>query len=873
MKIICVEGKDVLLNGSVSNKYSAAYDYSLDMIKLAEVYEKVYRKSMELPGNKTDAVCMVKFSYAYREWNKRGKNVFVRAGHEHSTLYFKDNLAFSDNGILIGCQVGHKTESKNTDLFRWDSENNCYTEPVENKVLYNVKELRDKLYREGFELNGKHYVRDKRSSGSGRVGKCMFIDEKLYKSMWKWEKCGIDVYEGMPIDLAGFEAYISLVTSSIINTIELRPENFLVVDDYDSVFDDDVVSVELDNGRLSAQKKTVQISNSIFDGQSLIDLGDEDMYSGRSMLLLRNRFFKSACFKCRIQKYFSDNGITDVKQLKGFTVATDIRDIKIITTPSSIKYLKFGTIQDWFKNIDTMFGIVKYEKPTHFIDGMCVQAHYQLINTLRLTEDEVRELAAPSLDYIEKIRNDPDVLKYHIKLGDYDEDYEDSQEILSRSAVVMKLIQRNKNFTRTKMYRDFVETLVKAAKTNFKRGHILIEGNYSTLIGNGCAMLQRAIGTFDGTDVLGKGEVYTKRFPFGAELLICRSPHICGGNVMVAKNKYCPEIEKYFSFSKEILYVNAIGDNIQQRLNGCDYDSDSVLITDNSVLIAAAKRDRFEVPTNNVQAKKIKRYYTTDDKCDLDIKTGSNKIGEIVNLSQWLNSMYWDSGADVYLDICKLAVMSNIEIDKAKREYDVDMVRELADIKANCGKEKPMFFKMITTENGYKLNPNQDYRRFNTPMDWLQKAINGKRLAKPAPPDMKFSDIVVSGENDTKSCRRVKNIVRCAEKAYNKKCRLYADYENKSKDEKKETWLAVNELKVDLKKEVVLKSESDMRLLLKKIEDIPKGVGNMLLDIIFSDSNNLKYLVNDPDRSRLALVGDDEKADLALLGCHGFCKK
>lgn len=153
------------------------------------------------------------------------------------------------------------------------------------------------------------------------------------------------------------------------------------------------------------------------------------------------------------------------------------------------------------------------------------------------------------------------------------------------------------------------------------------------------------------------------------------------------------------------------------------------------------------------------------------------------------------------------------------------------------------------------------------------KAINGKRLAKPAPPDMKFSDIVVSGESDTKSCRRVKNIVRCAEKAYNKKCRLYADYENKSKDEKKETWLAVNELKVDLKKEVVLKSESDMRLLLKKIEDIPKGVGNMLLDIIFSDSKNLKYLVNEPDRSRLALVGDDEKADLALLGCHGFCKK
>ena len=105
------------------------------------------------------------------------------------------------------------------------------------------------------------------------------------------------------------------------------------------------------------------------------------------------------------------------------------------------------------------------------------------------------------------------------------------------------------------------------------------------------------------------------------------------------------------------------------------YDSDTSLITDNPILIEAAKRNynNFAVPTGLVKSVKGKKKYTPEDLADLDVRTSVNKIGEIINLSQELNTRLWDmvnSGADVmskdvqelYNDVARLDVLSNLEI-------------------------------------------------------------------------------------------------------------------------------------------------------------------------------------------------------------------
>jgi hypothetical protein len=81
-------------------------------------------------------------------------------------------------------------------------------------------------------------------------------------------------------------------------------------------------------------------------------------------------------------------------------------------------------------------------------------------------------------------------------------------------------------------------------------------------------MLQHSIGTFTGESVIGKGNIYSKRFEFGKTLLGSRSPHICSGNILLVKNTANEDIDKYFNFSNEIVYINSIGENILQKLNG-----------------------------------------------------------------------------------------------------------------------------------------------------------------------------------------------------------------------------------------------------------------------------------------------------------------
>lgn len=566
-----IRAKDGTIN---VKKYINALDYSLDLIKLREIYEKIYRRhdfSFRVNHKEyTRHVINVKFSYAQKEFNKAGNNIYVRSGYQFRDLKFDNHICILD-GKLIGIETEVEVDEPYKDLSVLEDyfvyEDGQYKH-TNNEIVLNKADLRKELYikKNGFICDGIKYVRWKRSAGSGRVGKCLFINEALYQRMHKWETCNLKIEDGDAIDLAAFEAYISLTSSSIIDTIEIKPENFLIIDDYESVFKDTVVGVEFENGHLAAKTKEYKICNSIFDGQSLIDESIvPDEYKQFGMLLLRNRFFKSASFNSNVQQWFADNNITEISQLNGFTLAQDINDIKIITTPSSIKYAKFGQIQEWLDLIEPTFGIVKHEKPTHYFDGRMVSCHYQLINTLQLTEKDVESLLEASLDYISQVRNDPDVLRFHIN---YPYDEMEITPLNSKNEIVFKLLGMNADFAKTKLYYDFRDDLVKSLIRDLKQGHVLINGNYSTLLGNGLEMLQHSIGKFNGESIIGKGNIYCKRFEDDKVLLGSRSPHICSGNILLAKNTENENINKYFNLSNEIVYINSIGENILQKLNG-----------------------------------------------------------------------------------------------------------------------------------------------------------------------------------------------------------------------------------------------------------------------------------------------------------------
>ncbi len=181
------------------------------------------------------------------------------------------------------------------------------------------------------------------------------------------------------------------------------------------------------------------------------------------------------------------------------------------------------------------------------------------------------------------------------------------------------------------------------------------------------------------------------------------------------------------------------------------FDSDTMMLTDNEHLLKAAKKNynQFKVPTGLVKAKKTQRYYTDEQKADLDIKTSVNKIGEIINFSQVLNNLYWNRISEgstheelleLYCDICQLDVMSNIEIDSAKKEFETSNTIELQALRTKYKEELttedgkailPLFFGYISELKGYNNTEKKEYRRFNTTMDHIQIIMQEhKRSAK-----------------------------------------------------------------------------------------------------------------------------------------------
>ena len=547
------EGYNLKLKDGQYNlrKFINTLDYSLDLIELKDIYYRKFRKhdfSFRIKKHDYSVnVINLTFKYSVKEWNQMNKNTFVRLGYDYRELTFEDGIAKNSEGEIVGIKTNEKIENpidipkpfvkKQVNIY--DKKDKTvikeiqtqYHKKGEPKTIKTNAELRTELYKNGFICNGIKYCRMKRSTGSARVGKCLFIREDLYEPILKFSSGGLKYNQGDPIDLAAYEGYIALPSSSIIDTIPIKPENILLIDDYDSVFNEDVIETHDEDGWLKTTEKNCEITNTIWDGQSLMDISLFGDYSEYGMLLLRNLMFKSCWFNCNIQQWFKDNNITDVSQLNGKTRATRIEDVKLITTPNSIKYLKFSTWDEWLDHLYPDFGVVKHDKKTHFFGGRLVQTHYQLLNTLQMSKDEVREFLQESLDFAQMLRDRPEVVRYYIKYPDIDEMSPMDKPMSSKNDVVYNLMCVNDNFTKTKYYQDFLHDLLASYYKNLKNGHIYVNGNYSTLLGNPIEMLQHSIGKFEGKSQIGIGNIHSTRFEYNKTLLASRSPHVTIGNI------------------------------------------------------------------------------------------------------------------------------------------------------------------------------------------------------------------------------------------------------------------------------------------------------------------------------------------------------
>lgn len=343
-------------------------------------------------------------------------------------------------------------------------------------------------------------------------------------------------------------------------------------------------------------------------------------------------------------------------------------------------------------------------------------------------------------------------------------------------------------------------------------------------------------------------------------------------------------------------------------------------------MIEAAKRnyDNFPVPTKLVESIKVERRYTSEQQADLDIKTSVNKIGEIINLSQELNSLLWerlnngetiDDVMELYCDIAQLDVMSNLEIDAAKRENPANNTFELQCLKRKYDKRdekgrhvRPLFFKYIDNYKGYrddyhiyeetednefskklvtdkystvrqyKLSASNtihvergrmSYAMHHTSMDYLQKAIDkfsNKRLSKKEV--VPFSEVLIPMKEMT---------------GYVKWSQVHRllDYIRDVKQNIWEVWNCRNDLSASQKRKISFEIKSEMieyvsglsisdksvRYILSLIDSEEySGIARFIFDIILDTSNEQFYRVLSLSKEPIPRLEECSDGDIDIMG-------
>lgn len=925
-----------------SSKLRGYLDESLDTAYLSGIYykykEQLLTKSFRFSKDCTLALVNVSFEYAINEFAKRG-NKYIRNGYEDRIDWdnFQDHIyAIEENGVskLIAIEVPKTTktgkedkkykpvENPQTDLlgdyFFYDEEKQQYLpSKLTNSVakfetLVKKDAIRNDLYENGFYVDGVHYVRYKRSAGSSRDGQCLFIAEPLYEPMMNWSSCGIN---GNTIkDQASWQAYISLTLSSITDRIYIPKKSILIIKDQYSIFTDNAVKVFSDGDSMKADFCSVEIENKIWDGEALLDVSvfNENGYSENGMLLLRNRFFKTCAFNTNLQKWFEDNGIKHLNQLNGHyykDAPRDIKDIKLVITESSLKYLKFFSEDEmengfdrWIESIFDaddgkeykMFGVVKFDKDSGPMENCMAYTNYQLLNTLELTYSDTLKLTEPSLEFFRNIQRDPAYLRRYTNLHIVESEIDDFYQIDHvtadnyRQHLINNMMRLSDDFEFTKFYKDYRHDICKSFKDHLKNGRMHTEGNYQTILGNGIEFLHAVIDksyVVDFPIALSDGEIYTERFADGENLLCARSPHITMGNLLVARNVHSPELKKYFNLgsAQAVVCVNAIRSNLQQRLNGCDYDSDTMLVTNHPILWDVANKNHLEfgVPVCNIKPKESRTYSTAaKDLADLDKSIAENCIGEIVNLSQFLNSLYWDGLSKgrtrldlkgLYEDICKLAVLSGMEIDKAKRSYSIKSRKILSQLQNKYKKTflnknnkcLPEFFAFITENE--KVETSTD-AKLNTAMSHIFDIVNTHFKKAPKTNTVKYRNLfdlnpLNDNGNDTHAKNKILDIVSIAQQELKT---LTYEYKNKSKSEKQYAKKRSNEIfnkcLDDVGKKLSSASDHLYHLLLQELdkEEPQNKVSNyhaLLFSVLcYANNGALIKRLKKPQRIRYELI-------------------
>lgn len=757
-----------------------------------------------------------------------------------------------------------------------------------------------------------------RNAAKAKMGQSIFINENLYDLANEWITMGLrNLLPHDEAKIVELSAYMPLVTSSIIMRFHMSLDDVLILDDmessllttvdvikstdydtYKTVIDNELTekehikAIEKNNldiygnpiyktrykkvpcksKRCIVSREETNVTNVLWDGMALIESSFSPGING--MVLLRNHFFKACAFKAHIQKFFMDYCRENNIDYDTFEL-TDIfgrkilaKNVKLITNKDACKWWKFidimgGTKESaynyWKEKVEadgSIWGVVKEDHPSKLGDNHEIQQlSYQAINSLPCSKEDIENIAKISISYVELLKSDNNEFEKFLR--------KNATEV-NHYEMLADLYNWNHEFANSKMWKVDKSSIINTYVSKLKKGKITVPGDNLTVCGNPYALLLYSVGEkWEDDPTLrpesGVIQCYTPRFKDGEYLCGIRSPHNAPANTGYFKNVRHPLMEKYMDFSNNIIAVNCIKTDVQPRLNGMDFDADSMLVTNQPEMVEAARISYRDFPTalnaigqNNKTYKNEMSEYAKMDSMANRAQMG---IGLSSNLAQLCLTYLWTKKAhgeideeytELYHNCIILATLAQVLIDGIKRTFEVDAMSEIERIqnmpcmnrmrpkldKSNNivldknnkpvmeRKDLPEFMKYVKevpyTKNGKEI-PYEEVKKSKDkienridkdlicPMNWLVRrlgAIQGNRSSNNM--DTKTFFIRKTGKADNRQMGKIRKLIEDYDKwtkLHIKSKKYYYDeddYMDEFKEKSKEVLDAIKSCKISI---------------------------------------------------------------------------
>ena len=557
----------------------------------------------------------------------------------------------------------------------------------------------------GFSINGVKYKRMLGTNGGIKNSTIVFVSERLHDELARRIENGRD--QNKKLVTAKLEAYKALTCSA--STPVSLPHGILIVNDAETEFFSDVLYLtdEAPGEPVMEEIKNQHVTMNASDGYGLMlpslaerwseELGLDYTVSG---LNTRFSFEKGMVFTFDFVDFAE-------KVAGGYTITdawgneADVRDAELILTTSMVKL--WDSYESCEQYIETSvqngytFGIAK-TCPEELENER--NLNYQFIQSYDLSDDEIEELIAPTMNEISDVlHGDWRKTVLFLKGCGLNEN-----NVVKMDNDFIKAIMIDRRMLDDPFVQNSIYQLIRNRINEAKVGVLKVHGNYSMILGDPYLLCQSFFG-LEKTGLLKAGEIYNQYWAdFGASDLACfRAPMTCHNNIRLVHSCSNDDVRYWFRYIHTATVLNA-WDTATAALNGADMDGDLVMLTDNDVLVRKLRR----LPALMcAQRNAVKRISEEEDFIRSNIESFGNDIGQTTN---WITSMFevragFEPGSKEYEELsyrirCGQLYQQNA-IDKAKGIICKPMPREWHDRHAANkieDEDKRAFYRSIVAD-------------------------------------------------------------------------------------------------------------------------------------------------------------------------------